>query len=258
MRRGRATLATLALILLSVLFAGPAQAGGPTSVLLVVPGVGHTASLYSSDADYNSLAALVGAFGGSDATGHVDRSGASHEAGAGVTVTWLIHDVQVWRVDRIYVVGDGKPWIMSQVVEGGTGGVWDSPAVWHTATDSRELTTLLDRLGVNPAQAGADNVAAGGPLPSAAPLPSTAPAAGARPSVATKGRSAPGSASLALGVAGLALGAAITVLVLRLLPRAQRIVGRGSTVESPAPDETDPADDRTWSSSEELSWPTRR
>jgi hypothetical protein len=124
---------------------GPAYAGGPTSVLLSVPGEGRTASLYYTEDAYEELADLVGAY---DGTGTVDESGRSHETGTGVTLTWLIHDVTPWRVDRVYLQGDGAPWIASQVVEGDALSVWDSPVVWHQPANGTELTQLLNSLGV--------------------------------------------------------------------------------------------------------------
>ena len=57
MRRYRAALTAataLTLMLVTTVVAGPAQAGGPTSVLMVVPGTGQTASLYTGDGDYDS------------------------------------------------------------------------------------------------------------------------------------------------------------------------------------------------------------
>ena len=56
-------------------------------------------------------------------TGTVDQSGRSHAKGPGVTVTWLIHDVMPWRVDHIYLTGQGAPWIATQQSDdsGGTG-----------------------------------------------------------------------------------------------------------------------------------------
>ena len=69
MRPRHAALALLSALLLSPAVAGPANAGGPTSVLLVVPGEGRTASLYTGQADYETLADLVGAFGGTDSAG---------------------------------------------------------------------------------------------------------------------------------------------------------------------------------------------
>ena len=124
---------------------GPAYAGGPTSVLLSVPGEGRTASLYYTEDAYEELADLVGAY---DGTGTVDGSGRSHETGTGVTLTWLIHDVTPWRVDRVYLQGDGAPWIASQVMEGDALSVWDSPVVWHQPANGTELTQLLNSLGV--------------------------------------------------------------------------------------------------------------
>jgi hypothetical protein len=221
MRCFRAALTALVLVLLSMLASGTAQAGGPTSVLLVVPGGGQTGSLYYRDADYNSLAALVGAFGDSAATGKADPSGTGHESGAAVTLTWLIHDVQVWRVDRVYVRAPGGPWISSQVDLAGSGSIWDSPAVWHTAMDGRRLTSLLDRLGVNPAHPSAKAAATGG---TAATGTSTEPP----PSEATQG-------STGLLSVGLALGAAITVLVLWCFPRARRVVRRGTAAAHERP-----------------------
>ena len=36
-------------------------------------------------------------------------------SGPGITVTWLVHDVEPWRVDRIYLGGKDGPWISTQV-----------------------------------------------------------------------------------------------------------------------------------------------
>ena len=256
MRRGRATLTALALVLLSMFVAGTAHAGGPTSALLVVPGAGQTAALYNSDADYNSLATLVGAF---EAPGKGDRSGTSHEAGAGVTVTWLIHDVQVWRVDRIYVVDDGKAWISTQVDLAGSN-IWASPVVWHAATDSRGLTTLLTRLGVNPAGSpgavadtgtgtGTGTEASVAPSPAASEKPASAPK-----SQATKSQPTGSSAGPLWGIAGLVLGGLIAVLAMWTFPNA-RLRRRSDAVAEPGRhDATDP----NWSPSDELSWPGPR
>jgi hypothetical protein len=226
--------------------AGTARAGGPTSALLVVPGAGQTAALYNSDADYSSLAALVGAF---EATGKGDRSGTSHEAGAGVTVTWLIHDVQVWRVDRIYVVDDGKAWISTQVDLDGSNNIWASPVVWHSATDSRGLTALLTRLGVNPADSsGAASETNASVVPS--------PAASEKPAAATKSLAARGSAGPLWGIAGLVLGGLLTALAMWRFSDV-RLRDRGAADEEP-PAETEDTSDPDWSPTDELSWPAPR
>jgi hypothetical protein len=127
------------------LLAPPASAGGPTSALLSIPGQGRTASLYYTDAEYEELAELVGVSGGA---GAVDRSGRSHESGTAVNVTWLIHDVTPWRVDRIYLSGDGAPWVATQQSMGDTGELWDSPVVWTQPTDGEALVALLESLGL--------------------------------------------------------------------------------------------------------------
>ena len=127
---------------------GPASAGGPTSVLLSVPGEGRTASLYYTDKGYEQLADLVGVGG----SGTVDGSGRSHESGATVTATWMVHDVEPWRVDRIYLGGrrtlDRHPGLLT-----GTGSIWDAPVVWHQPAAGKELILLLDSLGVGRAGA---------------------------------------------------------------------------------------------------------
>ena len=181
-RRGAFTiLATGFLSLLAAGFAGSAAAGGPTSVLLVVPGEGRTASLYNSDSDYQVLADLVGAFdpptGSTTPPNGADDEGASgtnDSSGPGVTLTWLMHDVNVWRVDRVYLKAQGGPLISSQSTLDG-GDLWTKPALWHHASpDGTALTALLDRLGVGNTGGGfgvkTGNLAA----PSAAPIPSTA------------------------------------------------------------------------------------
>ena len=134
-----------------VLAAGPAVAGGPTSVLLSAPAIGHTASLYTSDPDYTALAELVGAsmaLGSTDERAGSSSPARSHNVGNQVTLTWLIHDVSVWRVDRVYVDAAGGPWIASQQAIGGTDGIWDAPETWHRATEPKALVQLLGSMGL--------------------------------------------------------------------------------------------------------------
>ncbi|HEX5087141.1 MAG TPA: hypothetical protein VFV89_04980 [Nocardioides sp.] len=213
------TVVLTAWVLVLLAPAGPATAGGPTSVLLSVPGEGRTASLYYTDASYDELAHLVGVDGGSGTT---DDAGRSHEAGTGVNVTWLIHDVMPWRVDRIYLQGEGAPWIATQVVEGDTDSVWDSPVVWHQPEDGKALTRLLNSLGVG--QPGA----AAGSLTSAEPggivPPSVEPAAaGTTPADDTS--DTPAGHGVRWGLGGLAVGVLLAAGWMRL-----------RSVRRPAPD----------------------
>jgi hypothetical protein len=227
MRRVRAALTALFLALLSVFAAGPASAGGPTSALLVWPDSGRTASLYASDDDYTELARLVGALEPDGYAGEVSSTGAGHDSGPMVTVTWLIHDVQVWRVDRIYPAAEGGPWISTQVAVGGTGSIWDSQVVWHTAADGPALAALLDRLGLGAASSAASGPASGpasdaaaGPAAGSAAGPDATPAPGQAAGPSEDAASDPGGwPGWAWGLAGLAMGAALAVVTGRVRGR---------------------------------------
>ena len=219
MRRSRAALAILTIMLISLLVAGPASAGGPTSVLLVVPGTGRTASLYTGAADYAALAGLVGAFEAPGVAGTEDPSGTSHAAGTGVTLTWLMHDVQVWRVDRVYLGADGGAWISTQFAAGESGTITDSPLAWHAAARGKELAALLDRLGVSPNSRGDGNAPGGSPIGGGAGRDIAPPAA---------------TAQLLWGLAGLALGVALTVAGMRLVAKSRTARGEHATTEAAA------------------------
>ncbi len=251
MRRCRAALTALTLALMTVLVAGPAQAGGPTSVLLVVPGAGQTASLYTGDQDYEDLAHTVGAYWTDGASGKVDDSPTDHAHGPGVTLTWLIHDVSVWRVDRVYLDAEGGPWISTQVDHNGTG-IWDKPAVWHTAVDADLLADVLHRNGVaggpatDPAAAGDSpvqpDVAAGPDTPAVADETGSSKQA-AEASGKDAGR-------LGWGLGGLALGVALTLSAMRLGRRSRPVPDQPMDVAEVSPDPVpDPA---PWSQAEEL------
>lgn len=243
MRRNRAVLALLVAVLAIPLLAGPASAGGPTSTLLVAPDTGRTASLYASDPDYALLAELVGAFGGDAAT--EDRSDAGPGTAPDVTVTWLLHDVQVWRVDRIDVDAPGGPSVSTRVVHTETGSVWDSPEVWQSVTRGKELTLLLDRLGLletSAAGAAAATAAQGGAVPDRTPA-----------------RSADGGGTgltgPVWGLAGLALGLVLALAATRVRSRLGPTRGKPAEPATDAP----PADpDADWVPTDQLTWPARR
>ena len=223
MRRSRAALAILTIVLISLLVAGPASAGGPTSVLLVVPGTGQTASLYTSDADYVALAELVGTFEAPSTTGTVDQPTPNPAFGTGVTLTWLMHDVWVWRVDRVYLDAEGGPWIATQSIADGASTITDSPLAWHTAARGKELAALLDRLGVSPNPLGVG--------PAATAAAEVTPATKPRPDTGTR---EPSTAGLVWGLAGLALGVALTMAKMRLLPTSRITGGDHTTTRAEA------------------------
>ena len=141
MRRTPALLTLVLLVLTTLWGAGPAAAGGPTSVLVSVPGAGRVAALSHTDAAYQALDELAGELdaGTGGTAGQRPREG----AGEVVTLTWLIHDVQVWRVDQVHLDGKGAPWVATRTVADG-GSVWDVSASWHQGNP--KLRDLLDEL----------------------------------------------------------------------------------------------------------------
>jgi hypothetical protein len=142
-------LGVLSIMGVAVLAGGsPAVAGGPTSVLLSVPGEGRVAALYNGNPDYQALADDVGAFA---TTGAPAASPPPLPQGSVVTLTWLIHDVSPWRVDRVHVSAAGEAWIETQSTDG-SADVGATAVVWHRASDGDGLRALLTKLGVNPLQ----------------------------------------------------------------------------------------------------------
>ncbi|AZM48243.1 hypothetical protein DMB38_22830 [Streptomyces sp. WAC 06738] len=180
-RLAAAAAAALAALGLVLGLAPPAAAGGPTSVLLVNGGSGDAAALYATHPDYAALDKAIGDAG--------ERVGpVLTEAGLGgadarrITVTWLQHDVHVWRVDTLYPDARG-----GAVVSRGTGGDAATSQTWRRVEHPGRLGSLLGRLGVAerpeeqsgwymPPQFGTDAAA-----PEAGGLPEPAADAGAEP-----------------------------------------------------------------------------
>jgi hypothetical protein len=78
-----------------------ALAGGPTSVLLANPQTGRVAALYHTDTAYDRLAGAVDAFAA--VTEATTKPGAVTDDFTGeIRLTWLIHDMSIWRIDRIH------------------------------------------------------------------------------------------------------------------------------------------------------------
>lgn len=157
-----ATLIAFGVLAALLLPAVPAHAGGPTSVLLAAPGASATA-LYHTDPEYDELRRLVGIAPAADAATSSrgdSRPEAAHRAGPYVTVTWLIHDVDVWRVDRIYYEAPGGPWIYTETDELNQAAARE----WRTSDDPDRLLHLLAELGLT----GSDRA---GPVPPPPPEP---------------------------------------------------------------------------------------
>ncbi|MGW4019827.1 hypothetical protein [Streptomyces sp. NPDC005009] len=130
--------ATLALVLWG---ASPASAGGPTSVLVVSPESEETASLYYSDAEYGELERLLGP---SD-KGTRDKPPEADLASVRlVNVSWMLHDVTPWRVDRVFLGSiEEDVWIHTAAK------LPETPnGVWHRAEYPSDLHKLLYGLDV--------------------------------------------------------------------------------------------------------------
>jgi len=130
-----------AAIALTVWSAPSASAGGPTSVLVVSPESGETASLYYSDEEYGELVRLLGPPGAGTRTKPPE---ANLLAARQINVTWMAHDISPWRLDQVFPLADGdEVWIHSAE---------DVPETvnghWHRTDHPVQLRALLKDLGV--------------------------------------------------------------------------------------------------------------
>ena len=65
-----------------------------------------------------------------------------------MTVTWLVHDVEPWRVDRIYLGGKDGPWISTQVSDFSGAPSGRAPCSGTGRRTAHGLADLLDGLGL--------------------------------------------------------------------------------------------------------------
>ncbi|WP_225860575.1 hypothetical protein [Streptomyces triticiradicis] len=188
MRRVRELLTVvgaLVVVLAVALSAAPsALAGGPTSVLVVSPESSEGAALYYSDARYCELMRLLGeASSGS----RKDPHGLGVADGHQLNVTWLVHDVSAWRVDRVYpdAPRSRDVWINT------TTDMTTMNSYWHKARHPAQVRALFKKLGVlGKAKQRGDGGIRPGPwqtpeVTSAAPAPARTPAPAAGPATRT-------------------------------------------------------------------------
>jgi hypothetical protein len=180
-----------------------AYAGGPTSVLMTNPNLGRATALHVQNPDYDRLYAAVG----EEVTGPEQPPtgvGSSDE----VRLTWLIHDMQIWRIDRVHLTPDDGIWLETVINFTDSGDVFDRPARWHRPKDGHTLTVLLSTAG----------------LLVAGPAPSTASDPGGSPQL-TEAASAPAqpvAPILGAAIGGLLIGSAGSLLLRRRRPAADR------------------------------------
>ena len=144
--------------------AAPADAGGPTSVLLTNPGQSQATALYYTDPRYTELESLLH---GAAETGAKPPAGATY-----LNVTWLIHDVYIWRTDQVFLDGSNQVTVASTLEESG-----GSTTTRLNKADSAEFVALassLDLMKPGAGQPGTSGDAAAAvpePEPAAAPAP---------------------------------------------------------------------------------------
>ncbi|MFD0316860.1 hypothetical protein [Streptomyces flavalbus] len=127
-------------LLLLLWLAPPASAGGPTSALIVSPESQESAGLYYSDKEYAALDRLLG--GKPVASGSEPSDGELVNARQ-LTVTWLLHGIEPWRMDFVHLTPDeGTVWVHTSTDPGQWTGTW------HRAQQPARLRSLLKGLGV--------------------------------------------------------------------------------------------------------------
>ena len=200
------------LLLTAVAGAGPASAGGPTSVLLSAPNLERVAALHYSDSAYERLMQVVDGQGAATETASANSE--HRQVGDVVRATWLIHDVMVWRTDQIYPDAPGGPWIGTTLrQDGGQADQADQAdkVVWHRPANPGALVAVLSSLGM-----------LGGPRVQQPPIdapPSTTPAPESAPEPAPAAASveAGGLAGWRWAVPGFVAGGLLAAVAVHLL-----------------------------------------
>ncbi|MCX4533155.1 hypothetical protein OHA79_28355 [Streptomyces sp. NBC_00841] len=217
---------------LSLCLAPGAVAGGPTTVLVASPDSGKATALSVSDPRYTRLEALLGPAGEGDKERPQSLDGAVGTRQ--INVTWMVHDLEPMRTDRVFPGDDPDTvWIhtASEVP-------YTYRGYWHRAKKPAELVALFKQLGLLGKKSSEEAYAALFPQPwedsgQSAPLgraagPAPAPWPAASASAAPAAARAVGSSDRFNGVwwavPGLVAGAA---LALALRPLAARRGGGG-------------------------------
>ncbi|PUA79045.1 hypothetical protein [Nocardioides currus] len=117
-----------------------AHAGGPTSVLITQPAAGRATALYYTAGEYAELERLITSephLGDAEAPGAGDATT--------YQLTWLLHDVQVWRTDALTVADDGSVFVRTVFLDG-TGGPEVGDTGPRRVVRGPELAVLLDKV----------------------------------------------------------------------------------------------------------------
>ncbi|CAM3333147.1 hypothetical protein KIPE111705_03085 [Kibdelosporangium persicum] len=140
-----------------------ASAGGPTSVIITSPSEGEAAARYTNQADYTQLNHLLGDQPSADPQAPDLRGGPGSRS---INVTWLIHDVQVWRVDHVFLDRPDGIWV--QTIISWERVTLDQRGVVHRPANQEALAKLLNGILATPVtQASVQTTAAAPPAPPA-------------------------------------------------------------------------------------------
>ena len=199
--------------------AGLAHAGGPTSVLIVNPSAQRATGLYYTEASYDELARAIGG-GGDQPSGSLSKPASVDLDGQpGIRLTWMIHDVSVWRTDGIYITRSDGIWI-STLIDQESGNLRDLPGRWHRPQNDAALLAVLKSAGILTSNA----------APKGDSSPQASPAA-ASTAVAAGGPNPPqtpaGTVAVVTALAGLVLGAAGLMLRRTRHAKSEGFVLRG-------------------------------
>lgn len=219
-----------ALVGLVLLPATPAHAGGPTSVLVVDRDGRHAAGALTGSSAYDSLARALDI---ETPPNGEPRSQDSLMAGS-IRLTWMIHDLQPWRVDALTIEGSDV-WVSTLLMQGGeslfSGSESRAEAVWHRPANTALLLTALTDLGVLGGEAVTSPPSATGSI---APVTGSA----ARPEPSSTG--VPPAALAVVAALSLSLGA-LAGRSRRLRRRVASPAGVGATAEVRATTGASPA-----------------
>jgi hypothetical protein len=156
--------------------AGLAYAGGPTSVLIASPTAQRAAGLYYTESRYEELAQAIGGGGDQPAGSLSQPASVDLDNETVVRLTWMVHDVSVWRIDGIYITRSDGIWVNTV-----TGNLGDQHGRWHRPSNDAALLAVLKSAGIPPSNAALEGdsslqaspaaastaVAASGPSPAA-------------------------------------------------------------------------------------------
>jgi hypothetical protein len=170
---------------------------GRPSVLIVTPSAHRATGLYRTEPGYQDLIKAIG--GDGQPSGSISEP-ARVDLGDDkeVRLTWMVHDVSVWRIDRIYITRSDGIWINTMTDQEG-GNPLDQPGSWHRPQNDAALLAVLKSSGIL-----TSSVAPGVDSSSQASPGASAAAAGGSSPPSTRAGIIAGVAALA----GLALGAA--------------------------------------------------